>query len=165
MESSSLDKLFLAAELEEVLSKTPETVAASPQEHFAHPRRIRQSSSLDAMLSFPPETNKDQNLEEKCEGKTLNDLEEESFDTMEKIRIWRRMRRQIIRKLATPEVSRDVANLPSSPTAHAPVPKIIYSSTTADSNPKTMQDSKMIVVQVGLDVMPSMRNVSSAQTA
>jgi hypothetical protein len=52
------------------------------------------------------------------------------------------------------------------PSAHVPILKIIYSSTTDESKPnKKIQESKLIVMQVGLNVIPLMRNVSSAQTA
>jgi hypothetical protein len=61
---------------------------APAQTNRARPHRVRQSSSLMALLSVPPGASQDKKHDKKCEENPFNNIEEESSTTMEKICLW-----------------------------------------------------------------------------
>jgi hypothetical protein len=114
METKSLDKLFLASALNDLLSNQMDSqigTVSAPIDQCpprSTRRRVKQNSSLKSMLETVEK--QQENPERKQLQKKQQQEQEEEIDVhhktdsaLEKIRVMRRMRHRILRKLATPD--------------------------------------------------------------
>lgn len=124
-----------------------------------HRRRVKQHSSLQCMLVAV------EKQQENPQQKEHKENEEKLGNALEKIRVMRRMRRQILRKLALPEVSTKPTKPICTTTDIDCESNGSKSSDTFKSTPKTFQNMIDLPAERSRNRHVSMSRVSSRALA